>query len=99
LSTSAPRERRGSSGAGHIVDPRTGATVSFAGSVTVAAVEAAAADALSTALCVMGAESGWIWAEGRGVAALFAWRDAAGTLTTRRTGAWNETMVGGGPRP
>jgi thiamine biosynthesis lipoprotein len=99
LSTSAPRGRRGPGGAGHIIDPRTGAPASFSGSVTVAAADATGADALSTALCVMGLEAGGAWAGRRDVAALFAWRDATGILRMRSTRAWDRMVDEDGRRP
>ena len=85
LSTSAPGGRRGPGGEAHIIDPRTGGPAAFSGSVTVAAADATSADALSTALCVMGADAGFAWATEREVAALFAWREAGGPLQIRRT--------------
>lgn len=50
----------------HIIDPRTGRPVSWQGSVTVVAPSAADADALSTALYVMGPEKGIAFVEGLG---------------------------------
>lgn len=50
---------------GHVLDPRTGRPVPAWGSVTVVAADPVAADVLSTALLVMGAEAGRRWAEGR----------------------------------
>lgn len=55
----------------HIFDPRTGRPAAFEGSVTVWHRSGLAADALSTALFVMGPEEGLRWAEARGVAALY----------------------------
>lgn len=43
---------------GHVLDPRTGRPVTYAGSVTVLAPDAAMADALATALLVLGPERG-----------------------------------------
>lgn len=57
---------------GHVLDPGTGEPVEAWGSVTVHASDPMAADALATALFVMGPEEGLDWAEAReGVAALF----------------------------
>ncbi|HEV2148913.1 MAG TPA: FAD:protein FMN transferase, partial [Longimicrobiaceae bacterium] len=50
---------------GHILDPRTGRPVPAWGSVTVVAEDAFAADAVSTALFVMGPEEGMRWAKER----------------------------------
>jgi thiamine biosynthesis lipoprotein len=57
---------------GHVLAPGTGEPVEAWGSVTVHARDPLAADALATALFVMGPEEGLAWAEARtGVAALF----------------------------
>lgn len=56
---------------GHILDPRTGRPVVRRGSVSVWHPDALAADALSTALQVMGPEEGLRWAVKRGIAACF----------------------------
>jgi FAD:protein FMN transferase len=66
LSTSGNSER-----GDHIVDPRTGRPPAFRGSVTVWHAGGLAADALSTALYVMGPDAGTRWAETRGIAALY----------------------------
>ncbi len=61
----------------HLIDPRTGRPADQSVlSVTVLASAAMRADALATALCVMGAEAGPAFAEGAGVAALFLLRGA-----------------------
>ncbi len=60
-STSAQSERSldvAGRAVGHVLDPRTGEPVAFSGSATVVAVTAAEADALSTALLVMGPRAG-----------------------------------------
>ena len=61
---------------GHIIDPRTGATVSRPGSVTVWHRDALAADILSTALYVMDSDEAMRWAKARGIAAYFITADA-----------------------
>ena len=66
ISTSSQSERPG-----HIRDPRTGAPSPFNGSVTVVADTGFAADALSTALFVLGPEEGLAFADRRGIAALY----------------------------
>lgn len=66
VSTSSQSERPG-----HIRDPRTGASAPFRGSVTVVADTGVAADALSTALFVLGPDAGRHFADRRGIAALY----------------------------
>jgi thiamine biosynthesis lipoprotein len=66
VSTSAQSERPG-----HIVDPRSGAPVAFAGSVIVVADTGTRADALSTALFVLGPARGIAFADLRGIAAVY----------------------------
>jgi thiamine biosynthesis lipoprotein len=66
VSTSSQSERPG-----HIRDPRTSEAVPFRGSVTVVADTGFAADALSTALFVMGPEAGLDFARRRGIAVLY----------------------------
>jgi len=66
VSTSAQSERPG-----HIRDPRTGGPAPFGGSVTVVADTGFAADALSTALFVLGPQAGIDYADRRGIAALY----------------------------
>ena len=74
LSTSGSSERDLSvngTRVGHILDPRTGSPATFNGSVTVWHRQGFAADALSTALYVMGWEEGVRWADARNIAAVF----------------------------
>jgi thiamine biosynthesis lipoprotein len=74
LATSAGSERDldvNGTRVGHILDPRTGRPATFSGSVSVWHERGMAADALSTALYVMGPEQGIPWAEGRDIAACY----------------------------
>jgi len=74
LATSGGSERDrevGGQRIGHIIDPRTGQTLSREESVAVWHERALIADILSTALYVMGAREGLAWAEAHGVAACF----------------------------
>ena len=66
VSTSSQSERPG-----HIRDPRTGEAAPFRGAVTVIADTGFAADALSTALFVLGPDAGLDFADRRGIAALY----------------------------
>jgi thiamine biosynthesis lipoprotein len=83
--TSGNSERGAGPRGGHILDPARRGAASFNGSVTVVQPEATAADALSTALFVMGPDAGGRWAEARGIAALFLWRGADGGAGRRAT--------------
>ncbi len=74
---------------GHILDPRTGRPAAFHGSVTVWHERALAADILSTALYVMGADDGLRWADAHGVAALFLIPGRA-SVETRASGIWRQ---------
>ncbi len=55
----------------HILDPSTGMALPPRGSVSVIHKSAFIADALSTALYVMGADRGMVWARAHGVTAIF----------------------------
>lgn len=67
--------RIGRTRVGHIVDPRSGRPPSFDGSVTVLTRDAAMADALATALFVMGPEKGLALARGiRGLDVIYVTR-------------------------
>ena len=83
---------------GHIVDPRDGRPVERAGSVTVVAPSATRADALSTALLVMGRERagefaarhpevGVLWLEPKG-ATMRAWKWNLPRCAAERTIEW-----------
>lgn len=76
------RRRRvvGDRSVGHILDPRSGQPPDFDGSVTVLTRDAAMADALATALFVMGPERGLAFARATpGVDAVFVTRDGVKT--------------------
>lgn len=74
IATSGASERSKSVGEKrihHVIDPATGETLSFRGSVVVWHGQALVADILSTALLVMGPEKGLKWAEEQGIAACY----------------------------
>ncbi len=75
LSTSGDAEQPG-----HLIDPRTGRAATFHGSATAFAATGIRADALSTALFVMGPAAGIAFANARQIPALFV--DAAGRRFT-----------------
>ncbi len=88
LASSGNGERsvRGAQGpVGHILDPGTGAPAVFGGTVTVLAPDGVTADALSTALFVMGPERGTTWAAAHHLDAVYLWRGAGGE--TKRSAA------------
>ena len=72
---------------GHVLDPRTGRPVEAWGSVTVLAKDAVVADALSTALFVMGREAALEWAATREEGVLVLWEESG-----RVRADWNEAM-------
>ena len=74
---------------GHVIDPRSGRPVSRSASVTVWHESAFVADALSTALYVMGPEEGITWAAAHGIAACFIAADPdSGDVAFRATSAF-----------
>ena len=76
----------------HTIDPRTGRPVTHnAASVTVINESAAYADAIATALLVMGPEKGFEFAESHGIAALFLIR--AGEEYTERVTTWFSAAI------
>jgi len=80
--------QHGARRAAHTLDPRNGYPVANGvASVTVLAPTCMAADALSTALTVMGPQAGMAFAEARGIAARFLVRGAAGLQETM-SGNW-----------
>ncbi len=77
---------------GHIIDPRTGLPPAFDGSVTLVTKDAAMADALATALFVMGPEKGLQFAARTdGVDVIFATRD--GLKSTLPADVWVDPAV------
>ena len=63
----------------HLLDPRTGSPVRGAlSSVSVVEPDSARADALATALMVMGNEAGFAWAQEHGIACIFYSRSESG---------------------
>jgi thiamine biosynthesis lipoprotein len=90
-STSAQSERFvtvGGRRVGHILDPRTGQPVSAWGSVTVVAEDPAVADAVSTALLVLGPEAGARWAESRQDMGVLFLMEGKGQVEPR----WNHAL-------
>lgn len=79
----------------HILDPRDGQPARYMGSVTVLAADATSADALSTALFVMGPAAGIPWAQERGIGVLFVDREGSGRLRHRATPAFPGRLVAG----
>ena len=94
LATSGNSERSievGGKRVGHLLDPRTGWPAPNFGSVTVWCRDALQADALATALFVMGPEAGLAWAQRtEGVEALFLVKTQTGlrALATRQMRRW-----------
>lgn len=78
----------------HIIDPRTGWPIPYAGiAVTVLHPDAAAADAWATALTVLGPDAGFVLASSEGVAALFVTRAREG-FRARSTPAFDRRVEG-----
>ncbi|MCY4659679.1 MAG: FAD:protein FMN transferase [Acidobacteria bacterium] len=76
---------------GHILDPHSGRPVARSAPVTVWHEQAFVADVLSTALYVMGADTGLAWAGARDLAAAYLIADAAGGgVRVRATQAFEE---------
>ncbi len=80
----------------HILDPADGRPAEYTGSVTVFAVDATSADALSTALFVMGPAVGIPWAQSRGIEVLYVDREGSGRLRYRATPAFPRWSGKGG---
>lgn len=71
----------------HILDPRSGRPTPAWGGVTVVDPDPLRADALATALFVLGPALGWDWAQTHHVAALFVTRGAGEAVIIRPTSA------------
>ena len=73
----------------HEIDPRTGAPIrNGLASVSVVAADCGYADAMATALIVLGADRGYALAEAHGLAAYFIVREAGGGFSERPTSAF-----------
>lgn len=80
----------------HEIDPRTGAPIrNGLASVSVVAGDCGYADAMATALIVLGADRGHALAEERGLAAYFILREKGGGFSERQTSAF--AALGGRP--
>lgn len=77
----------------HTIDPRSGRPVSHGlASVTVLHNDCMQADALATALTVLGPEQGWEYASRHGLAALLVWHDGEG-FNSRMTPDFRAALV------
>jgi len=77
----------------HTLDPRSGQPIANGvASTTVLALTCMAADALSTALTVLGARDGLDFAEQHGIAARFLLRDGAAHLNELTSSAWRALL-------
>jgi thiamine biosynthesis lipoprotein len=72
----------------HIVDPRTGQALTGRRSATVVASDSASADALATAVCVLGATRGLQLVDSIGAAALFH-QECDGDKSTYESARWS----------
>ncbi len=78
----------------HTIDPRTGRPVRHAlASVTVVHAQCMQADALATALTVLGPDEGWAYAERERLAGLFIRRDADGGHEARPTAGFEALLA------
>jgi len=93
LASSGNGERsvRGASGPiGHILDPATGRPAGFVGTVTVLAADGVTADALSTALFVMGPGRGTDWAVAHHFDAVYFWHGPGGASQRSAAGRFGD---------
>lgn len=100
IATSGGGERGGvapdGSAIGHLLDPASGRPIAWNGSVSVRADNATDADALSTALFVLGPERGLAWAADRSLDVVYLSPEPDGGLARRALGFLFETEA---PRP
>jgi thiamine biosynthesis lipoprotein len=83
----------------HIVDPRTGRSIGRdLASVSVVDESCATADALATALMVMGADEGYDFCVEHDIAALFVTRDGD-VMKVKRTPVWDRDVIERGAMP
>ena len=100
LASSGNGERsvRGARGPiGHILDPATGRPAGFDGTVTVLAADGVTADALSTALFVMGPEHGTAWAVAHHFDVVYFWRGPGGAPERSGAGRFADGAAGVAP--
>lgn len=84
----------------HTIDPRTGRPVTHRlGSVTVVADNCETADALATALMVLGPEAGYNWAAEQGTCALFLTRGEGDRVSERASPAFEQWLKTSATRP
>jgi thiamine biosynthesis lipoprotein len=82
----------------HELDPRTGTPIRHRlASVSVVASDCGFADAMATALIVLGPEQGYALAAAQNIAAYFIMREPDGSFTDRHTSAFAELGVGASP--
>jgi thiamine biosynthesis lipoprotein len=82
---------------GHILDPASGRPAGFTGTVTVLAGDGVSADALSTALFVMGPERGTVWAAAHHLDAVYFWRAPGGAMQRSGAGRFAGVTAAVGP--
>ena len=78
---------------GHIIDPHTGMPAEAWGSVSVISQDPFEADALATALFVMGPDEGLKWAEGQQHKAALFVRDIHGKLSMESTTFFQDSFI------
>jgi thiamine biosynthesis lipoprotein len=83
----------------HIVDPRTGQALSSRVSATVIAADSTTADALATALCVLGDAEGLAWAQRHGALAARISREGPSAFECASTPGFERLMLAPPARP